>query len=139
MSLDRRYNQSKHAERRRITRARNKDQMRRIRVRMLREGRTTCHLCDRPIRLDVDQYDPEAFTLDHLDPVSMSDARWTKYEDVAPAHRRCNTARGTKSVEATRLELRGLAGVELPPPGEYVKLPDGGFLNSEGFVNSRPW
>jgi hypothetical protein len=50
---------------------------------MIREGRTTCHLCGGKINVEAGQYDPDSFTLDHLDPLAMSQARWTRYEDVA--------------------------------------------------------
>ena len=139
MSLNR-GERSKHAERRRIARARDKATIAKIRARMIRERRTTCHLCGERIDLEADQFHSNSFTLDHLDPVALSDASYTRYGDVAPAHRKCNRARGTKSVEAARLELRGLGGVTLPREGEYIRNPNGGgFLDWQGNRVSREW
>lgn len=130
------------ADARKKRRLRDKRTIQRYRERIIRAagGSPRCHLCGKPIDPDLPQYDPGALELDHLDPVSRSTARHTRFEDVAASHRKCNKARGAKPVGEARVMAQGFDGLPLPPPGEYRELPDGsGWLNSMGGVSSRPW
>ena len=56
---------------------------------------TTCHLCDRP----------GADTADHLEPRSQGGT--DELENLRPAHRSCNSTRGTRTVDEARTAIRG--------------------------------
>lgn len=51
-----------------------------------------CYLCRRPIPGDVPWNDPWAFTLDHVVPLSAGGQDCV--ENLRPAHRECNVAKG---------------------------------------------
>jgi len=54
----------------------------------------TCHLCGRPIDLDLPANHADAWTLDHLYPVATHGAEVPTIDAVRPAHRGCNGRRG---------------------------------------------
>jgi 5-methylcytosine-specific restriction endonuclease McrA len=62
-----------------------------------------CHLCRRPIDRRLSGHDPMGPTIDHLVPLSAGGEH--SYANVAAAHRRCNTRRGTRG--AAQLALIG--------------------------------
>jgi 5-methylcytosine-specific restriction endonuclease McrA len=60
-----------------------------------------CYLCGAWIPEDVPWNDPLAYTVDHIDPRSRGGE--PTMENTAPAHRRCNSRKGTKPL--AELEL----------------------------------
>lgn len=67
-----------------------------LRARVAAE-REPCHLCGYPIRYGAHHLDPRAFALDELVPVARG-GNPLDPENVAPAHRCCNSWRGAKPV-----------------------------------------
>lgn len=55
-----------------------------------------CHLCAKPIHWDADPQHPLAPTADHEHAVAAGGSMLGK---LLPAHRRCNSSRGKKSIE----------------------------------------
>lgn len=56
---------------------------------------TPCHLCGKPIDYTLDFKHPMSFTADHLAPVATGGSMTGQ---LAPAHRSCNSRRGTKGL-----------------------------------------
>lgn len=66
----------------------------------------TCHLCGRPIDLTISNYRlPEAWSLDHIVPVAMGGSN--QVENLAPAHRGCNSAKGDGTTPASQARFGG--------------------------------
>lgn len=63
-----------------------------------------CHLCGHAVRMDVEHAHPWSATLDHLIPRSAGGG--DGQENLACAHRWCNSVRGNEPVEAARVTLR---------------------------------
>jgi hypothetical protein len=67
----------------------------------------TCWLCNRPIDPTLPKSHPMSRTVDHLDARATHGYHLPHIERVRPAHRRCNSKRGTgarrpKPVKASR-------------------------------------
>ena len=58
-------------------------------------NRGACHLCGKSINYDLKYPHPMAFTVDHIQPVSMVPELAFSLENCRPAHKRCNEVRGT--------------------------------------------
>jgi len=55
-----------------------------------------CHLCGQPIPHGVHRDHPLAYQVDHIHPVATHPWLARALTNLAPAHRRCNRARGTR-------------------------------------------
>ncbi|MFC9089006.1 HNH endonuclease [Nocardiopsis dassonvillei] len=58
-------------------------------------GSDTCWLCLKPINMTLHWNHPDAWTADHVDPLATGGAP-LDLTLLKPAHRRCNSRRGTK-------------------------------------------
>lgn len=59
-----------------------------------------CALCGRPIDLSLRYPDPEAYTLDHITPSSHGGS--DEYQQLQPAHARCNRERSDQPLGTVR-------------------------------------
>lgn len=64
--------------------------------RQVAKNGTPCHLCGQPIDTTLEWRHPMSFTADHIDAIAAG-GRMTG--DLLPAHRACNSRRGTKPLE----------------------------------------
>jgi 5-methylcytosine-specific restriction endonuclease McrA len=62
----------------------------------LKRTATDCWICGEPIDPGVHYLDPRAFTADHVDPIGRGGH---VLGDLKPAHRSCNSRRGTRDLE----------------------------------------
>lgn len=69
---------------------------RRLRDRLKNSG-ASCWVCGQPIDLSLPWWQPGAFSVDHVVPLSLGGAPLDP-SNVVPAHRRCNQLRGYASV-----------------------------------------
>jgi 5-methylcytosine-specific restriction endonuclease McrA len=75
-----------------------------------------CHLCDQPIRRDVDHRHPLSYALDHVVPVKLQPELALAPSNVAPSHRQCNSWRKHKPLTpGLKLECQALFGDGTPP------------------------
>lgn len=65
----------------------------------VRDHGAPCHLCGHPIDLALSPLHRDSFTVDHLDALALGGAP-RNLDRLAPAHRSCNSRRGTVAVEA---------------------------------------
>lgn len=72
-----------------------RDRARRRIAAIVRAG-APCHLCGEPIDLSLTYPDPQAFTVDHVVPTSRGGT--DDYDQLMPAHNRCNRARSDDPV-----------------------------------------
>lgn len=64
----------------------------------VRDHHRPCHLCGHPIDLTLPATHRQSFTVDHLDPLALGGPP-RDLDRLAPAHRSCNSRRGTTTVE----------------------------------------
>lgn len=67
--------------------------------RQARKNDTPCHICGHRIDYDLPWKHPQSFTADHIDPVAKGGSMTGQ---LAPAHRACNSRRGTKDIGALK-------------------------------------
>lgn len=65
-----------------------------------REQRQPCWLCAQPIDYNAPPHHPDAFTADHIHPVSTHPELALIYGNLAPAHDACNKSRGNRKATA---------------------------------------
>lgn len=66
------------------------------------EGDNVCWICTKPIDMDLSRRDPRhamAWTLDHLIPLSVQPDLALEPANHREAHRRCNSAKGNRSLK----------------------------------------
>lgn len=68
------------------------DRKYRVRAKALRKKKLPCWICHREIDYSLDWRDPMAFTADHVKPIARGGHL---YGELRPAHRGCNSRRGT--------------------------------------------
>ena len=61
---------------------------------------TECHLCHQLINTKLPGTHPDGFTIDHVVPRAHGGSN--AVENLRPAHRQCNTERGTKYIADRR-------------------------------------
>lgn len=64
-----------------------------------------CHICGKSIDYDLPPGRPGTFELDHLIPRTQAPDLVHEPDNWRPAHLACNRARGTKPLEAVRIDL----------------------------------
>jgi 5-methylcytosine-specific restriction endonuclease McrA len=65
-----------------------------------RQRLSPCIHCTQPIDYTIeDTNDPNAFTIEHLHPVSTHPHLVLDLSNWAPAHRHCNSSRGTNPIQ----------------------------------------
>ncbi|MVU83469.1 HNH endonuclease [Nocardia sp. ET3-3] len=69
----------------------------------LKRLREPCHLCDEPIDYSIPYPHPDSFEADHVKPVSKGGYL---FGELRASHKRCNTARGNRSVDEYRDSIR---------------------------------
>ena len=72
-----------------------------MREKLKRQANLVCGICGQPIDVALPQYDPMSFTADHVIAVA---AGGSNYGELQASHYRCNSARGSKPLEAVRLD-----------------------------------
>lgn len=55
-------------------------------------GHPPCHLCNEPIDYEAKHLEPLAFQIDHIIPLAKGGT--DDLDNLAPAHRKCNRAKG---------------------------------------------
>ena len=66
-------------------------------VTSLRARRLPCWLCGQPIDYEAPFDDPNAFTADHVQPLSLHPDLAEDPTNLRAAHRRCNGSRGNRA------------------------------------------
>lgn len=67
----------------------------------LRERHLPCWLCGQPINYEADAQDDDAFSVDHVRPVSLDPSGAEDPNNLRPAHQRCNKRRGNRAPTPT--------------------------------------
>lgn len=78
------------------TRASDTRRFRNLAAMLRRERRTNCWLCLQPIDYDAPPNEPDAFSADHILPVSTHPDLVNVYSNLAASHSSCNKARGNR-------------------------------------------
>lgn len=73
---------------------------RRFRKRVLETWGPMCWLCRLPIDLTLPHQDRMAYTVEHLDPLSLGGSL-LDLDRARPAHRSCNSSRGNRPIVTT--------------------------------------
>lgn len=68
-------------------------------------GRPICYYCRRPIDLRLARSSRESFTIDHLKPKLLFPELRKAITNMVPAHRGCNSSKGTQTAEKTLADM----------------------------------